>query len=81
MTYQLTVDLSIPMIGMLKRKGERVIIDTALKGLKQRVEALPSADAVVSLGVALKGLMEPPASLGKEPPGDDGLAADDMTED
>ncbi len=38
-TYQLVVDLSIPMIGMLKRKGERVIIDTALKGLKKRVEA------------------------------------------
>jgi ribosome-associated toxin RatA of RatAB toxin-antitoxin module len=37
-TYQLAVDLSIPMIGMLKRKGERVIIDTALKGLKQQVE-------------------------------------------
>jgi ribosome-associated toxin RatA of RatAB toxin-antitoxin module len=41
-TYQLEVDLSIPMIGMLKRKGERVVIDTALKGLKQRVESLPS---------------------------------------
>ncbi len=38
-TYQLTVDLSIPMIGMLKRKGEKVIIDTALKGLKARVES------------------------------------------
>ncbi len=38
-TYRLTVDLSIPMIGMLKRKGEKVIIDTALKGLKQRVES------------------------------------------
>jgi ribosome-associated toxin RatA of RatAB toxin-antitoxin module len=38
-TYQLAVDLSIPMIGMLKRKGEKVIIDTALKGLKQRVES------------------------------------------
>ncbi len=38
-TYELTVDLSIPMIGMLKRKGERVIIDTALKGLKLRVES------------------------------------------
>ncbi|MBA3309945.1 MAG: SRPBCC family protein [Nocardioidaceae bacterium] len=37
--YQLAVDLSIPMIGMLKRKGEKVIIDTALKGLKQRVES------------------------------------------
>jgi ribosome-associated toxin RatA of RatAB toxin-antitoxin module len=41
-TYELTVDLSIPMIGMLKRKGERVIIDTALKGLKQRVESQPT---------------------------------------
>ncbi|MDQ3484751.1 MAG: SRPBCC family protein [Actinomycetota bacterium] len=39
-TYRLTVDLSIPMIGMLKRKGEKVIIDTALKGLKKRVETL-----------------------------------------
>ena len=38
-TYRLTVDLTIPMIGMLKRKGEKVIIDTALKGLKQRVES------------------------------------------
>ncbi|MGH3354893.1 MAG: SRPBCC family protein [Nocardioidaceae bacterium] len=37
--YRLTVDVSIPMIGMLKRKAEKVIIDTALKGLKQRVEA------------------------------------------
>jgi ribosome-associated toxin RatA of RatAB toxin-antitoxin module len=40
-TYQLAVDLSIPMIGMLKRKGERVIIDTALMGLKQQVEKVP----------------------------------------
>jgi hypothetical protein len=38
--YQLSVDLSVPMIGMLKRKGEKVIIDTALKGLKARVESL-----------------------------------------
>jgi ribosome-associated toxin RatA of RatAB toxin-antitoxin module len=38
-TYQLAVDLTIPMIGMLKRKGEKVIIDTALTGLKKRVES------------------------------------------
>lgn len=37
-TYSLTVDLTIPVIGMLRRKGEKVIIDTALKGLKKRVE-------------------------------------------
>ena len=28
------------MLGMLKRKAEKVIIDTALKGLKARVEGL-----------------------------------------
>ncbi len=39
-TYRLSVDLSIPMIGMLRRKAEKVIIDTALKGLKKRVESL-----------------------------------------
>jgi hypothetical protein len=38
-TYQLAVDLTIPIIGMLKRKGERVIIDAALKGLKSQVES------------------------------------------
>jgi ribosome-associated toxin RatA of RatAB toxin-antitoxin module len=37
-SYRLTVDVSLPMIGMLKRKAEKVIIDTALKGLKRRVE-------------------------------------------
>ncbi|MGX7680458.1 SRPBCC family protein [Jatrophihabitans sp. DSM 45814] len=37
-TYSLTVDLSIPMLGMLKRKAEKVIMDTALKELKKRVE-------------------------------------------
>jgi len=39
-TYRLAVDISIPMIGMLKRKAEKVIIDTALKGLKKRVESV-----------------------------------------
>lgn len=37
-TYQLAVDLNIPVLGMLKRRGEKMIIDTALKGLKKRVE-------------------------------------------
>lgn len=37
-TYQLAVSISIPMLGMLKRKAEKVVIDTALAGLKQRVE-------------------------------------------
>ncbi len=36
--YKLAVDVSIPMIGMIKRKAEKVIVDTALRGLKERVE-------------------------------------------
>ncbi|OBF23780.1 SRPBCC family protein [Mycobacterium sp. ACS4331] len=37
-TYELSVDLQIPMIGLLKRKAERRLTDTALKDLKKRVE-------------------------------------------
>lgn len=37
-TYRLKVDLTIPIIGTIKRKAEKVIVDTALKGLKKRVE-------------------------------------------
>ncbi len=39
-TYRLALDVSLPLIGMLKRKGEKILIDTALKGLKRRVESL-----------------------------------------
>lgn len=35
--YRLAVDVKIPMIGMIKRKAEKVIVDTALKGLRRRV--------------------------------------------
>jgi ribosome-associated toxin RatA of RatAB toxin-antitoxin module len=41
-TYTLSVDLAIPMLGLLKRKAERVVMDTALKELKKRVEQAPS---------------------------------------
>ena len=37
-TYELSVDLIIPMIGLLKRKAERRLTDTALKDLKKRAE-------------------------------------------
>ena len=37
-SYRLSVDVRIPMIGMIKRKAEKVIIERALKGLKERVE-------------------------------------------
>ena len=39
-TYRLSVELTMPMLGMLKRKGEKLIMDTALKELKKRVESL-----------------------------------------
>jgi ribosome-associated toxin RatA of RatAB toxin-antitoxin module len=38
-TYELSVDLALPMIGLLKRKAERRLTDSALKDLKKRVEA------------------------------------------
>jgi ribosome-associated toxin RatA of RatAB toxin-antitoxin module len=38
-TYQLTVDVKIPMLGTIKRKAEKVIIERALDGLKKRVES------------------------------------------
>ena len=37
-TYELAVDVRVPLIGMVKRKGEKRIIDTALKGLKRHME-------------------------------------------
>lgn len=37
-TYELSVDLTVPMIGLLKRKAERRLTETALKDLKRRVE-------------------------------------------
>ncbi|OLT43150.1 cyclase [Saccharomonospora sp. CUA-673] len=37
-TYTLSVELALPMIGMLRRKAEKMIMDTALKELKKRVE-------------------------------------------
>ncbi|NJQ06126.1 SRPBCC family protein [Streptomyces lonarensis] len=38
--YQLTVDVKIPMLGDIKRKAEKVIVDRALDGLRRRVESL-----------------------------------------
>ena len=37
-SYSLSVDVTIPMLGMMRRKAEKIITDTALKGLKRRVE-------------------------------------------
>jgi hypothetical protein len=39
-TYTLEVELSIGMLGMIRRKAEKMIMDTALKELKRRVESV-----------------------------------------
>jgi ribosome-associated toxin RatA of RatAB toxin-antitoxin module len=39
-TYHLTMDIKVPMIGLMKRKAEKMIIDSALKELKKRVESV-----------------------------------------
>ena len=38
-TYQMTVETPIPMLGFMKRQIEKRIVDVALKGLKKRVES------------------------------------------
>ncbi|GGL96969.1 MULTISPECIES: SRPBCC family protein [Micromonospora] len=42
-TYTLEVELSVGMIGMFRRKAEKMIMDTALKQLKRRVETPDAA--------------------------------------
>lgn len=37
-TYSLAVELTIPLIGAIRRKAERTIMDTALTQLRRRVE-------------------------------------------
>lgn len=37
-TYRLSVGVALPMLGMMRRRAERVIIDRALAGLKKRAE-------------------------------------------
>ena len=39
-TYTLSVQLMVPMIGLFRRKAEKVIMDIALKDLKRRAEGL-----------------------------------------
>ena len=37
--YALSIDIDMPLLGVFKRKAEQVLIDTALRALKVRVEA------------------------------------------
>jgi carbon monoxide dehydrogenase subunit G len=38
-TYRTTIQTAIPMVGFMKRQAEKIIIGTALGGLKKRVES------------------------------------------
>lgn len=38
-TYSVTVDTPVPMLGFMRRQIEKRVIDVALKGLKKRVES------------------------------------------
>ena len=38
-TYRTTIELAIKVPGFMKRQGEKMVIDAALKGLKERVES------------------------------------------
>lgn len=38
-TYTLSVELTVPLVGALRRKAERTIMDTALTALRARVES------------------------------------------
>ena len=49
--YQLAVDVKIPMIGMIKRKAEKVIVDTALKKGRE-IKCAPLTVAVLDSGGA-----------------------------
>jgi carbon monoxide dehydrogenase subunit G len=39
-TYRTTIEPAIPLMGFMKRQAEKMIIGTALNGLKKRVESL-----------------------------------------
>jgi ribosome-associated toxin RatA of RatAB toxin-antitoxin module len=40
--YELAVGTRVPMIGMIRRRAQKAIIDSALKGLKSRAETMGS---------------------------------------
>jgi len=40
--YRLEIELTIPTIGLFRRRAEKVIIDRALQGLKRHIESAAS---------------------------------------
>ena len=51
-SYELAVGVKMPLPCMLKRKAEKMIIDTALKGLMARAESLAKQEQSGSAGGA-----------------------------
>ena len=45
-SYELTVGTRVPMLGMLRRRAEKTIIETALKGLRSRTESMQDQERV-----------------------------------
>jgi polyketide cyclase/dehydrase/lipid transport protein len=46
-TYELAVGLGVPMLGVMKRRAEKTIIDTALKGLRNRAKQVAGESGAV----------------------------------
>jgi hypothetical protein len=42
-SYELTVGTKVPLPGLIRRRAEKTIVDTALRGLKSRAESRPPA--------------------------------------
>jgi len=38
--YELTMEVAMPLISAMRKRAEKMIVDTALQGLKKRVESL-----------------------------------------
>jgi len=45
-SYELSVGTRVPMLGMLRRRAEKTIIETALKGLRSRTESMQDQERV-----------------------------------
>lgn len=43
-SYELAVGTKVPLLGLIRRRAEKTIVDTALRGLKSRAESRRPAD-------------------------------------
>lgn len=45
-TYELSVGLAVPMLGMIRRRAQKMIIDAALKGLASRAREVARGETL-----------------------------------